>query len=557
MANSKYEYVKSFELEDEVMLPNLILVRIDGRDFSRFSQVHEFEKPNDEAALNLMNSCSFAVLEEYPDIIFAYGYSDEYSFVFKKTSRFYQRRASKILSLVASFFASAYVTKWKEFFPQRKLEYSPSFTSKVVSCASPEVLQAYLAWRQQDCHANNQYETCFWMLVKSGKTISEAQEVLKDTQKQQKNELLFQKFGINYKTLPELFRQGSCLFKKKIIDLPIEIWFSMKATKISLLNNMIGAHVEETVKHDENGNPVKRLRRKAVLVHSENIAGRSFWNEHPSLYNDIGHFTKDIGRVEPDFVRSFRFESKLLPLTWVVVRIDGSHFHRFSDVHEFEKPNDEQALKLMNSCAVAVLEEFEDIHFAYGVSDEYSFVLKRESELYKSHSSKIISAIASLFTSTYVIRWGDFFPHKELKYPPSFDGRAVCYPTYKILLDYLAWRQVDCHINNQYNTCFWMLVKSGKTKTQSQDYLKGTQTREKNELLSSQFGIEYNTLPLIFRMGSSVFRSKEAVAVKNGVVVSGKKPKPKPKREGEVVVDHCNIIERGFWEEHPHILSYS
>ncbi|WZZ49894.1 hypothetical protein YC2023_050001 [Brassica napus] len=534
MANSKYEYVKSFELEDEVMLPNLILVRIDGRDFSRFSQVHEFEKPNDEAALNLMNSCSSAVLEEYPDIIFAYGYSDEYrfhnslslssfvsrshsihhlpivfcvflSFVFKKTSRFYQRRASKILSLVASFFASAYVTKWKEFFPQRKLEYSPSFTSKVVSCASPEVLQAYLAWRQQDCHANNQYETCFWMLVKSGKTISEAQEVLK---------------------------------------------------------------VEETVKHDENGNPVKRLRRKAVLVHSENIAGRSFWNEHPSLYNDIGHFTKDIGRVEPDFVRSFRFESKLLPLTWVVVRIDGSHFHSwplqfadvmlwFSDVHEFEKPNDEQALKLMNSCAVAVLEEFEDIHFAYGVSDEYSFVLKRESELYKSHSSKIISAIASLFTSTYVIRWGDFFPHKELKYPPSFDGRAVCYPTYKILLDYLAWRQVDCHINNQYNTCFWMLVKSGKTKTQSQDYLKGTQTREKNELLSSQFGIEYNTLPLIFRMGSSVFRSKEAVAVKNGVVVSGKKPKPKPKREGEVVVDHCNIIERGFWEEHPHILSYS
>ncbi|RID62112.1 hypothetical protein BRARA_E01205 [Brassica rapa] len=466
MANSKYEYVKSFELEDE--LPNLILVRIDGRDFSRFSQVHEFEKPNDEAALNLLNSCSAAVLEEFPDIIFAYGYSDEYSFVFKKTSRFYQRRASKILSLVASFFAAVY----------------------------PEVLQAYLAWRQQDCHANNQYETCFWMLVKSGMTISEAQELLKDTQKQQKNELLFHKFGINYKTLPELFRQGSCLFKKKIEE-----------------KGCVGT----------------------------------------ILYNDLGHFSKDIGRVEPDFVRSFQFENKLLPLTWVVVRIDGSHFHRFSDVHEFEKPNDEQALKLMNSCAVAVLQEFEDIHFGYGVSDEYSFVLKRESELYQRQSSKIISAIASLFTSTYVIKWGDFFPRKELKYPPSFDGRAVCYPTYKILLDYLAWRQVDCHINNQYNTCFWMLVKSGKTKTQSQDYLKGTQTREKNELLSSQFGIEYNTLPLIFRMGSSVLRSKEAVAVENGVVVSGKKLK----REGEVVVDHCNIIERGFWEEHPHILSYS
>ena len=97
------------------------------------------------------------------------------------------------------------------------------------------------------------------------------------------------------------------------------------------------------------------------------------------------------------------------------------------------------------------------------------------------------------------------------------------------------------HINNQYNTCFWMLVKSGKTKTQSQDYLKvtflwwknnfifswlengsyhlalcewllqGTQAREKNELLSNQFGIEYNSLPLIFRMGSSVFRLKVSI----------------------------------------------
>ena len=48
-------------------------------------------------------------------------------------------------------------------------------------------------------------------------------------------------------------------------------------------------------------------------------------------------------------------------------------FGRFSEVHEFEKPNDKQALNLMNSCAVAVLEEFQDITFSYGVSDEYRY----------------------------------------------------------------------------------------------------------------------------------------------------------------------------------------
>ncbi|KAL6965298.1 tRNA(His) guanylyltransferase [Sarracenia purpurea var. burkii] len=46
---------------------------------------------------------------------------------------------------------------------------------------------------------------------------------------------------------------------------------------------------------------------------------------------------------------------------------------RFSEAHEFEKPNDGNALNLMNSCAVDVLEEFQDIVFPYGVNDEYRF----------------------------------------------------------------------------------------------------------------------------------------------------------------------------------------
>lgn len=39
-----------------------------------------FEKPNDTRALNLMNSCATALLEEYPDIIFSYGFDDEYRY---------------------------------------------------------------------------------------------------------------------------------------------------------------------------------------------------------------------------------------------------------------------------------------------------------------------------------------------------------------------------------------------------------------------------------------------------------------------------------------------
>uniref|UniRef100_A0A6M2F7G0 tRNA(His) guanylyltransferase n=1 Tax=Populus davidiana TaxID=266767 RepID=A0A6M2F7G0_9ROSI len=518
MANSKYEYVKSFEVEDEIMFPNLIVVRIGDRHFQRFSEVHEFEKPNDEKALKLMSLCATLVLQEYPDIVFSFGFSDEYSFVFKQTTKFYQRRASKVVSIIVSFFTSVYVTKWKEFFPEKELKYPPSFHARPIVCASLEVLQEYLAWRQQHCHITNQYNTCLWELVKSGKTEKEALEILKGTQKQERNELLFQHFGINYRTLPQMFRQGTCVLRTE---------------------------VEDIVKYSENGTPIKRMRRDTTTVHSKSIAGRSFWNEHQSLLKELGGFTKDVGKINSDYIRSFLFESKLMASTWIVIRIDGCHFHRFSEVHDFEKPNDEQALNLMNSCAVAVLQEFPDVVFSYGVSDEYSFVLKKDSQFCQRKASNIVSIMVSFFTSMYVMNWKAFLPQKELKYCPAFDGRAVCYPSTEILQDYLAWRQVDCHINNQYNTCFWMLVKSGKSKSEAQRTLKGTQAQEKKELLA-WFGIDdYNALPVMFRQGSSVFRDGMAPN-ENGAASKN--------RCYKVIIEHCNIIEQSFWEEHPGIL---
>ncbi|PHT65661.1 tRNA(His) guanylyltransferase 2, partial [Capsicum annuum] len=413
MANSKYEYVKCFEVEDEVMYPNIIVVQIDGRDFGSFSEKHGFEKSNDEKSLNLMNACAIKVLESFSDIIFAYGFSDEYSFVLKKETTFYQRRASKILSIIVSFFSSTYVTKCKEF-SQKELSVPPSFHSRVINCASMEVLQAYLLSRQTECHISNQYNTCLWKLVFLESQKRRPKRFLRCSQKQEQNDLLFHQFGI-HKDLPQIFRQGSCAIKIKVDDI---------------------------VKYRENGTSVKRPRKKAIIVHSENVATKRFWNNHSCLTEELGSLTEGINKIKPEYLRSFQFESSLMLSTWIVVRVDGCHFHRFCEDNGFQKHNDEQALKLMNSCAVSLLEMFKDIIFAYGVSDEYSFVLKKDSLLYQRWSSKIVSAIVSLFSSMYVMKWKEFFP-EEFKKPPYFDGRSVCCPSSEILRDYLFWRQVD------------------------------------------------------------------------------------------------------------------
>ena len=210
-----------------------------------------------------------------------------------------------------------------------------------------------------------------------------------------------------------------------------------------------------------------------------------------------------------EYVKKFEVEDKLLPNCWMVVRIDGKAFHRFSDTHGFNKPNDVNALNLMNACAEHVMKEFTDVVISYGQSDEYSFVFRRQTDLYGRRSAKIATNVVSLFASTYVFKWRQFFPATELKYPPSFDARAVLYPTNDNLRDYLSWRQVDCHINNLYNTVFWTLVQRGKlSNNEAQLRLKGTVSGDKNEILFSEFDINYNNEPEQFRKGTTIIKKK-------------------------------------------------
>ena len=92
----------------------------------------------------------------------------------------------------------------------------------------------------------------------------------------------------------------------------------------------------------------------------------------------------------------------------------------------------------------------------------------------------------STFTGWYVFLWPKYFApssgegeggeddgEKPLLAPPSFDCRAVCYPSMGNVRDYFAWRQVDTHINNLYNTVFWALVlKGGLSRREADAELK-------------------------------------------------------------------------------------
>ncbi|KAG0366777.1 tRNA-His guanylyltransferase [Gamsiella multidivaricata] len=162
----------------------------------------------------------------------------------------------------------------------------------------------------------------------------------------------------------------------------------------------------------------------------------------------------------------------------------------------------------MNHAARSVMHELDDILLAFGESDEFSFLFRKSTDLYQRRESKIVSTVVSLFTSAYVYYWNDYFvDSKRPLYPPVFDGRAVLYPSEVEVKDYFAWRQADTHINNLFNTSFWALVeKGGLTPKAAEIRLSGTDSKDKNEMLFTEFNTNYSKLPAIFRKGSVLLR---------------------------------------------------
>ncbi|EHA27018.1 hypothetical protein ASPNIDRAFT_46339 [Aspergillus niger ATCC 1015] len=257
---------------------------------------------------------------------------------------------------------------------------------------------------------------------------------------------------------------------------------------------------------------------------------------------------------------------------------------KLSDHYGFIKPNDRRAIDLMNAAAVGVMKDLPDLCIAYGISDEYRYMMWHapgqifafhpNCQLFERRSAKLVTTIVSTFTAHYIYLWGTYFPDTPLQPAalPSFDGRAVMYPNSRIFRDYMSWRQVDCHINNLYNTTFWtMVLQGGMDRREAELELKGTLSSDKNEILFKRFGINYNNEEEIYKKGSVIYRQYQLEDVKakpDSSVQEETSPLQedtpsktqqekirKLRRKVQVVVDHVDIIKDEFWERRPWILS--
>ena len=124
MASSIYSYVRSYEGEVPCLPNTWIVVRVDGQTFHKFADKHAFNKPNDERALRLANVAARHVMCQLNDIILAYGQSDEYSFVFRRTTDTFNRRPR----LVDIFLPTLLITEFSMWVPAQSRFYLSSYS---------------------------------------------------------------------------------------------------------------------------------------------------------------------------------------------------------------------------------------------------------------------------------------------------------------------------------------------------------------------------------------------------------------------------------------------
>ena len=148
MAKSKYEYVKSFESKDSLLLDTYILVHLTCPQFEKFAKAHAFTRPFDARHEALMSQVLAWVMGQFTEIRLCYHFRDDITLLFPREAKLYNRRGDKILSYLTSAVTSTYVFLYPEHFAgSPELKFPLVWQGRVVLFARDAPVKDWLRWR--------------------------------------------------------------------------------------------------------------------------------------------------------------------------------------------------------------------------------------------------------------------------------------------------------------------------------------------------------------------------------------------------------------------------
>ena len=188
-------------LHDQLVLPNIYMVaRIDGRSFTRLTkEVHKFESPFDERFRDLMVKTVVHLMDCGFNIIFGYTQSDEISLLFHLRENTFNRKLRKLNSVLAGEASAKFSSSLGDI---------GAFDCRICELPNRDLVVDYFRWRTEDAHRNALNAYCYWTLRKLGWSANQATNELLELSVSEKNELLFQKGGINFNDIPLWQKRG-------------------------------------------------------------------------------------------------------------------------------------------------------------------------------------------------------------------------------------------------------------------------------------------------------------------------------------------------------------
>lgn len=199
---------------------------------------------------------------------------------------------------------------------------------------------------------------------------------------------------------------------------------------------------------------------------------------------------------------------KLLPNSYVLVMLDGRSFSHFIK-KKFQKPFDDDFIRMMNETAKYVCKNVQGAKFAYVQSDEISIVLTdfdtpTTDAFFSNRLCKMQSIIASLATAKFnqlmlmyqfekntydVDNLSIFSPNdviKRIEDSPLYQFDCKCWnvPTYNDVFAWFLYRNIDCTKNSKQQTAQTYLPHKelvGKTTDVQVEYLKDMKNIDWND----------------------------------------------------------------------------
>ena len=183
-----------------------IIIRIDGRKFSKLSRDLEFKKPYDEQFKDIMVKTGEDFFKEFSPA-FIYTFSDEINILLSEIP--FGGRIEKLDSVFASFITGSFTKN-----VSKSIERPISFDSRVIPLSEKLVI-SYFKQRQDEAWRNCINGYAYWTL-REEHAKKETMEILRKKKSNQLHDILFEK-GINLAELPTWQKRGIGLYKKEVV----------------------------------------------------------------------------------------------------------------------------------------------------------------------------------------------------------------------------------------------------------------------------------------------------------------------------------------------------